>query len=285
MSLRGTQVFLARYLREADFREQCKAKGVAAFQDELDLDDAELALVEGIDLAQLDVSAHTILRERAGRTGAVFGALLDELSRFVDMDAFYAEYDRLYCEGWWQRSFETRRFETFATEFIIRGGLPQYLIDLTRLCSSITRMSDTPKVKPSGANVDPEGLQTVAPTFKAWLREPFERRRYRHDVPSLLEATESTGTPRPRPTSVVIQRDWRQHKRARIFDLADRPLIAALAEGPATSLELGERLPDWSHAHIVAGIADLYGDMVVHLEVPQAVVAEYTTRQRGQEGK
>ena len=276
MTLRGTQVFVSRFLRDQEFREQCHADGVARCQKELGLDDAEIAMLADIDLNQLEHAATSVRVQRQGRTYTVFGALIDELRLYVDFERFYLEYDRVYSGGWWQRFAETRRFETFATDFIVRNGLPEYLIDLARLCASITKVADTPKAFADGSNVDPDGLKSVAPTFRASLRRPFETRVYRHDVLRLLDDPRYREGLAPKRTRVLIQRDWRQHKRSRLFPLDEEPLVAALAEGPATALELGERLPEWSYAQIVAGLSDLYADKVVHLEVPAEAVAEYT---------
>ncbi|MDN3240117.1 hypothetical protein [Glycomyces tritici] len=276
MTLRATQVFMTRFLREPEFREQCRAEGVARFQQELGLDDAEVAMIAAVDLDQYEHAATSVRDQRAGRTYTVFGALIDELRLYVDYDRLYLEYDRVYSAGWWQRFAETRRFETFATDFIVRNGLPEYLIDLARLCASITKVADTPKALPEGSTTDPAGLKAVAPTFRASLRRPFEVRVYRHDVLRLLDDPRYREGLAPKRTRVLIQRDWRQHKRSRLFPLDEEPLVAALAEGPASALELGERLPEWSYAQILAGLSDLYADKVVHLEVPAESVAEYT---------
>jgi hypothetical protein len=233
-------------------------------------------MIAAVDLDQYEHAATSVRDQRAGRTYTVFGALIDELRLYVDYDRLYLEYDRVYSAGWWQRFAETRRFETFATDFIVRNGLPEYLLDLARLCASITKVADTPKVFPEGANTDPAGLKSVAPTFRASLRRPYEVRVYRHDVLRLLDDPRYREGLAPKRTRVLIQRDWRQHKRSRLYPLDEEPLAAALAQGPASALELGERLPEWSYAQILAGLSDLYADKVVHLEVPAESVAEYT---------
>lgn len=272
MSLREVQVFLARYVRDQEFRHRYREDGPALLDAELDLTEEERRLIGQIKLDHLDVVAEHVLAERMGRTNGVFGLLMEHLARFVDLDECYAEFDRRNGRGWWQRRAETRRFEAYVLDLVVANQLPEYLVDLCRFCAEVTTVAESPKV-PSPTPPDLPPPTTVRANDLVTLHGPFTVLRLRHDVVRLMDDPEGYGAaPFPVLTDVLIQRDWRQHKRSRIFRLRDEPVLAALTDRPATVLELGGRIPELPYAALLAAVAELYEVRIVHL-TPAAELA------------
>ncbi|MCE6995303.1 hypothetical protein LZG04_10840 [Saccharothrix sp. S26] len=278
MSLTAVQEFLAAYLRDPAFRDDFRELGTEADLPELaGLSEEEKRLVNGIDLADLDRVSNAVLNERFERTSSVYGLFLEHLGRYADVTRFYQEYDRLHTRGWWQRRAEVRRFEAFALDFVVRWGLPDHLVDLCRFCSVVTTVSESPKVSvPKFADLP--GITAVRGNYTVRLREPFEVVTFRHDVLRIVNDPTGYGAdPTPSVTGLLVHRDWREHKRSRVFALRDHPVLRALAAGPKTVFELAAAVPDFSYASLLAVVADLYGRDVVHLVVPREVAGELTT--------
>jgi hypothetical protein len=276
MSLREIQVFLASYVRDQDFRRRYRAGDATVLEKEIGLSEADVAQIGQIDLDHLDRIAEHVLGERHGRTNGVFGLLLEHLARFADVDQCYREFDRLWHRGWWQRRAEIRRFEAFVLDLVVRNKLPEYLIDVSRLCAHVTIVAETPKTAAPPA-ADPPGLTHVRGNDVVSLRGPYDILDLRHDVLRIIDDPDGYGTtPLPLPTRVLIQRDWRQHKRSRLYRLADEPVLRALADGPATVFELGGRLPHVSYEALLDSVADLYGDQIVHLTPAPELAGDIT---------
>jgi hypothetical protein len=274
MSLRETQVFLTTYLRDQDFRRRYRDGEADLLAKEIGLDAADTELIRQVNLDQLDRMAEHVLAERLGRTSGVFGLLLEHLGRFVDVSERYQEFDRDFSAGWWQRRAEIRRFEIFVLDLVVTDGLPDYLVDLCRLCAQVTVVAETPKVRPDGP-ADLPGLTRVRANDVVRLRAPYDVLQLRHDVLRMMDDPDGYGTaPIPVPTRVLIQRDWRQHKRSRVFRVADEPVLEALLTGPATVLELGGALPHLSYSTLLSAVADLYSDGIVHLTVARELAGE-----------
>lgn len=276
MSLREVQTLLARYVRDQEFRERYRGGHAAELAREIGLGPADQRLVEQIKLDYLDRIAEHVLTERLGRTNGVFGLLLEHLGRFVDVDECYREFDRRWNRGWWQRRAEVRRFEAFVLDLVVDHQLPEYLVDLCRFCAEVTVVAETPKVRPAGP-VDLPGLDRVRGNDVVSLRAPFTVLRLRHDVLRILDDPDGYGTsPFPLVTEVLIQRDWRQHKRSRLYRLTDEPILGVLSKGPATVFDIGGLLPDAPYGTLLSTVADLYGEQVVHLTVPAELVGDLT---------
>jgi hypothetical protein len=274
MSLREIQVFLTTYLRDQDFRARYRAGDVAELERKIGLSQDDSHLVRQIKLDHLDKIAENVLRERLSRTNAVFGLFLEHLGNYVEIADFYREFDRQFTRGWWQRRAEIRRFEAYAADFVIAAGLSDYLIDLCQFCAHVTTVAETPKVA-APANADLPGLAAVRANYIVALRQPFDVIRLRHDVVRILEDPDDYGArPLPLPTDVLIQRDWRQHKRSRIFTLRNEPVLRALAAGPVTVFELGALLPEVPYAALLTTVAGLYSDDIVHIVVPPELAGE-----------
>ena len=121
-------------------------------------------------------------------------------------------------------------------------------------------------------------------TLTAWTGSPhppgswlWKRLGRLIPVDILLLATEDeayTRNPVPRAKTLLLQRDWRQRKRSRAFDLAEHPVLALLAEGSATVLDIVGRIPQFSADLVINLVQSLYDRRVVHL-IPPAELARY----------
>lgn len=275
MSLREVQVFLATYVRDQDFRHRYRAGEAAELERSLSLSADDIALIGQIKLDHLDYIAEFVLGERLGRIGGVFGLLLEHLAKFVDVAERFRAFDRDWKGGWWQRRAEIRRFEVFVLDLVAGGQLPEYLIDLCRFCAEVTVVAESPKVNP-GERADLPGLTRVRGNDVITLRGPFTVSRLRHDVIRIMEDPEGYGdNPFPLPTEILIQRDWRQHKRSRVFRMADEPILRALAGRPATTFELGGILPEFSYASLLSAVAGLFSDQIVHVTVAKELAGDF----------
>lgn len=279
MSLREVQVFLTSYLRDQSFRATHR-DGELDQLATLNLTNHERSLVEQIKLDHLDKVAGNVLSERFDRAISVFGLFFDHLARFTDVDAFYQEFDRQHTRGWWQRRAEIRRLEAFVLDIVAERGLPDYLVDLCRLCSHITVVAESPK-SASPKHADLPGITVVRGYHLVALRQPFDVVRFRYDVIRALDDPDWSGhTASPTSTELLIQRDWRQHKRSRILVLSEHPVLRALTEGPATVFALGARLPELSYSALLYSVAELFSEEVVHLVVPQEVTSDLVPSER-----
>ena len=277
MSLYQTQAFLSRYVRDQDFRQRYRDGQATDLADQLGLSTQERGLIAQIQLDQFDRIAEHVLTERLGRTSGVFDLLLEHLGRFVDVDECYRDFDRQWSSGWWQRRTEIRRFEAYLLELVVAERLPEYLIDLARFCAQVTVVAEAPKVAP-GRGSDLPGRDRVLGNDLVTVRGPAEVLHLRHDVLRIIDDPDGYGTtPTPLATAVLIQRDWRQHKRSRIFRLSEEPVLGALVDRPATVLELGERLPTLPYATLLTAVAELYGEQIVHLTATPELVGDFTS--------
>lgn len=274
MPLREVQDFLARYVRDQELREGYRNGRASEIERSLGMSEQDIELVRQINFDELSHMAEDVVSQRMGRTNGVFGMFLEHLSRYVDVNAAYREFDRQWPMGWWPRRAEIRRFEAYALDLIVRERLPEYLVDVCRFCSHVTIVAETPKV-PGGGHADLASLRKVLGNMTVALRKPLDVVRFRHDPIRMLDDPEHYGaSPTPRVTDVLIQRDWRQHKRSRVFRLGDHPVLEALCDSPRTVFELGAALPEFPHATLLELVAELYVEQVVHLYSPPELVGD-----------
>ncbi|MFD4558414.1 hypothetical protein ACFWP5_29545 [Streptomyces sp. NPDC058469] len=265
MGLREVQTFLSTYMRDQDLRRRYRTGESDVLEDGMRLEAEDRRLIGRIEFDKLDERAEGILSERLGRTTAIFTLFLEHLARYADVERVYRDFDRQWKSQWWQRSREIRRFEAFAFEYVVANELPDYLIDLSRLCAQATLVAESPKVWTGVPGASVTG-HTVRGNDRVELRGPYEVLDLRHDVVRIMDDPNGYGAvPGPIATRVLVQRDWQQHKRSRIVRLSDEPVLRALTEGSGTIQELGGRLPELPYSALYSAVADLYREQIVHL--------------------
>ena len=218
MPLQHVQLFLTKYLRNPEFRRRYRGGDADALRRELNLDDADARLVASINLDDLDRTAQNLREERRSKREAEFKEFTDHLAVFGPMDSFFEQFDASYPDGLLSRPLELDRFLAFATQFVLAHNLPDYLIDILRLCYHYTQVSDLPLERSPSVREGPlpDGLQ---PFHRLQLRAPFRVCRFRYDVLSLARATPHPALAGvgPFPAEVLIQKDWSRFKETRIF--------------------------------------------------------------------
>jgi hypothetical protein len=274
MSLARVQNLITRTMRDAEFRVTLRGADFDKIVDKYDLDPAERDAVRAIRPDYLDKIAGLVLRQRIQRREAEFALFLNALFAHTHREAFFREYHQAVTVGQFGRLEEARRFVDFAFEFVLRHQLPGYLLDVLRFSLHVLELAETPKEIPADV-VNNDGADQVTASTRVLLRKPYSVVSFQYDI--LLLATEDeayTCNPVPRAKTLLLQRDWRQPKRSRAFDLLEHPVIALLAEGSATVLDIVGRLPQFSADLVVNLVRSLYDRRVVHL-IPPAELARY----------
>jgi hypothetical protein len=264
MSLAGLQQLLTRSMRDAAFRGAVlEPAGLDRAASELGLTQAEKELFAQIEPAYLNGIADFVLTQRIQRREAEFGLFLNALFRHTPRAAFFQQYHQAASTGQFGRMEELRRFCDFSFDYIVANALPEHLVDVLRFCSHVCELAETPKEFPT----QPEG--TVAAGSTIVLRKPYLVARFRYDMLRLANEEDPYGLdPQPLPTMLLLQRDWRQPKRSRAFDLKDHPLLAALTDGPVTVLDAGAFVPRESHGFVRELVRSLHERQLVPLVLP-----------------
>lgn len=272
MSLAMVQKLITRTMRDAEFRVALRGADFDQIADEYGLDSAERDAVRAIEPDYLDKIANFALRQRAQRREAEFALFLNALFTHTHREAFFREYHQAVTVGQFGRLEEARRFVDFAFEFVLRHRLPDYLLDVLRFSLHVLELAETPKEIPAGV-VDINGVDRVNASIRVLLRKPYSVVSFQHDILLLANEDEAyTRNPVPRAKTLLLQRDWRQPKRTRAFDLAEHPVIALLAEGGATVLDIVGRFPQFSADLTVNLVRSLCDRRVVHLMPPAELV-------------
>ncbi|MCA6092190.1 hypothetical protein LE181_08455 [Streptomyces sp. SCA3-4] len=269
MSLAGLQQLLTRSVRDGDFRRSVlRPDGLERAAAELGLTEAEKAQFASIDPDYLEGVATLVIKQRIVRREAEFGLFLNALFRYTPRGKFFEAYHQAVSVGQFGRMEELRRFVDFSFDYVVERSLPEYLVDLLRFCSHVCELAETPKAFPD----EPEGAVRASSTLV--LRKPYAVVQFRYDMLRLAKEDEEYGAdPQPRPTTLLLQRDWRQPKRSRAFDLSDHPLLAALTRGPLTVLDAGGVLPHFTHGFVKELVESLHDRQIVHLMLPPELAA------------
>ncbi|MEU8708607.1 hypothetical protein [Streptomyces sp. NPDC048565] len=268
MSLAGLQQLLTRSVRDAEFRRAVvMPEGLDRAASELGLTGEEKAQFAAIDPNYLEGVATLVVKQRIVRREAEFGLFLNALFRYTPRGRFFATYHQAVSIGQFGRMEELRRFSDFAFEYIIDKSLPEHLVDILRFCAYVCELAETPKVWPQ----EPQGPARASSTML--LRKPYAVVDFRYDMLRLAKEDDDYGVdPAPRPTTLLLQRDWRQPKRARAFDLSEHPLLAELTKGPRTVLDAGALLPQFTHGFVKELVESLHDRQIVHLILPAELV-------------
>jgi hypothetical protein len=248
VTLRESQAFITRMMRDEHFRAEAEGPGFDSLADQFGLDAVDRQQIRALDFAEFGRFAEYARDQRMRRRIAEYALFLNHIGRFCDLSTFFREYHQTVTHGQGARLEEMRRFDNFAMNYIVDGGLPDYLFDLVRFCSAACEYGETPKVWPAqaAAGVTPE---SIGANYEISLRRPYTVITFRHDVLRIAdEADEYSLEPLPRRTVVLVQRDWGQHKRCFVFSLRDHPMLACLAKGPLRLADLAADLPDFSYA-------------------------------------
>ncbi|MFC7264060.1 hypothetical protein [Streptomyces lutosisoli] len=105
------------------------------------------------------------------------------------------------------------------------------------------------------------------------LRKPYAVVDFRYDMLRLAKEDDDYGVdPTPRPTTLLLQRDWKQPKRSRAFDLSAHPLLAELTKGPRTVLDAGGLLSQFTNGFVKELVESLHDRQIVHLMLPAELV-------------
>jgi len=244
MALEQLQLFLTRYLRDADFRERYRGADASALTAELKLSREDLDLIRAIDIKDLDRSAINMRDERRSKRETEFQQFVDHLAVYGPMDAFFEQYDRAHSDGLLTRPQEMDRFLDFATDFILKNGLPEYLVDLLRFCYHYVKVADMPCDR-SIPILEDRPAKGLRPSFRVALLKPYRIVDFRRDVLFIARQTPSVELAQlpPAPTQVIIQKSWSRAKETHIFYTRELPLLPRLFEGTVAVIDLVSLLP------------------------------------------
>jgi hypothetical protein len=276
MTLAETQAVLTRCLRDDKFREQFYGPEFEEIASQIGLNQQDREQIGAINRDELERLSVYARGQRMKRRQAEYGLFLEHLSRFQDRQEFYREYHQAVTHGQGERLEELCRFDNFAFEYAIDHGLPDYLVDLLRFCSLVCELGETPKVIPCGITDITKSVpsEMIGGNYIISLRRPFAIASFRYDVLRIAEESDPYGEdPSPRPTDLLLQRDWREHKRTRAYPLADHPILAQLAATPLSVMELGAKLPGFSYGFVLRTIRRQHANQVLHATPPDALVS------------
>ncbi|MFZ3474047.1 hypothetical protein ACODT3_05920 [Streptomyces sp. 4.24] len=278
MSLAGLQQLLTRSVRDTEYRRAVMGPGgLDRAAAELGLTDEEKAQFAAIEPDYFEDVATLVIKQRIVRREAEFALFLNALFRHTPRGRFFEAYHQAVSVGQFGRMEEVRRFCDFAFDYIVDRSLPEHLLDLLRFCSYVCELAETPKEFPDGVQGPLRSSSTLV------LRKPYAVVEFRYDMLRLAkEDEEYTADLRPRPTTLLLQRDWRQPKRSRAFDLSDHPLLAELTKGPRTVLDAGGLLPQFSHGFVKELVESLHDRQIVHLMLPAELVGYHPARPAGE---
>lgn len=259
MPLEQVQLFLTTYLRNPGFRRRYRGGEADALHRELKLDESDVGLVTAIDKDDLDRTADGLRDERRSKREAEFREFTNHLAAFVPLDPFFEQFDAAYPDGLLSRPVEMDRFLSFAAGFVLAGNLPEYLIDILRLCYQYTQVSDLPLERSAAvvAEPAPNGLQ---PFHRLRLRKPYRVCVFRYDVLALARATPNQGLSAvcPSPVEILIQKDWNRFKETRILYTSMLP-SGLLGNEPLAVLDLLAGLSTQEYPRAVAHLQELLG--------------------------
>ena len=269
MGLEEVQIFLTTYLRDPEFREGYRRGEAEALEGRLNLSRDDVAFVRSIDLDDLDRSAAGFREERMDKRRTEFEQFFDHLGAYGPVDAFFADYDRENPSGLLTRPLEMDRFLDYSTRFIVRRGLPEYLIDLLRFCYHYVQLADRPlgQVARELTELPETGLRAY---HRVQLHEPHRLVNFRYDVLNIArsEPSQELAYLQPQPTELFMQKSRRLYKRTQIVNAAQLPFLSRIAGGPTSVLELVSSLPSAEMAWAVGHLEHLHGAGMVAVTLP-----------------
>jgi hypothetical protein len=274
MSLEAIQKFLTLYIRDPQFRDAYR-NHAAHVEQQLDLSAQDRQLIQTIQLDHLDRAAVEIRSERMAKRQSEFKEFYDHLAAYVSEEEFNAEFDRENCMGWQSRALELDRFLAFSVDFLLRRGLPDYLMDLLRFCYFYCKIAETPREKVAGAFTGfPEnGLRAY---HRVHLRRPYRVVSFRYDVLSLVNMAPSRGLASmpPTPTDVFLQKNWSLAKRVHGYYSNAMPLLPKLLQGEQSVLDLMAHLPLRDFTSAAEHIGGLYRKGLIDISLPKPFIDE-----------
>ncbi|MBC3840257.1 hypothetical protein GXW82_08765 [Streptacidiphilus sp. 4-A2] len=181
MTLRESQAFITRMMRDAAFRALVQGPEFDALADEFALDPSDRQQIRAIDMAEFGKFAEYSRFQRVKRRQAEYGLFLNHLMRFWDRERFFHDYHQTETGGQGERLEELRRFDNFALDYILEHGLPEYLVDLVRFCSIACELGETPKVDPGEATTA-VATEEIRGNYVISLPQPSRVLTFRHDV-------------------------------------------------------------------------------------------------------
>lgn len=271
MTLATVQRFFAVYLRNPAFREAYRGGEATALQSSMGFGQDDAELVSTIDLDILDHTAEGFRQDRLDKRWGEFSQFLAHLGAYVSVQQFLELWDRAFPEGLMNRPAEMDRFLTFASEFVVAGGLPDYLLDLLRFCYHYTRIADAPVTHIDGAveALPPSGLRAY---HLLRLRAPFHVLECRHDALALAEVEPDSELAQldPHPVRLLIQKDRHRAKRTAVRHVDALPFVPALLGGEAVQVsDLLAGLPAAHYPDALRHLTSLIDeDVVAAVEPP-----------------
>ncbi|MYX94763.1 hypothetical protein GT045_08035 [Streptomyces sp. SID486] len=274
MSLQQVQSFLTRCLRDEEFLGMTRSAGFDPAQHGFELTAQEYRQIREIDQDSLNRISQYALGQRIRRREAEYGLFLEHLGRFTDRGAFLRAYHQAATGGQGERLEEMPAFDDFAFRRIVGAALPEYLVDVLRFCSAVCELSETPKRLPP-AEEAVVGADDIEGTHVISLRRPYRVVPFRYDVLRIATAEDDySAEPSPRPTRLLVQREWSRHKRSRVVDLSEHPMLALLCERPLSVLDIGARLPGFDHGFLMRTVRRQAERGLVHATLPGGAAAE-----------
>jgi hypothetical protein len=271
MSLDAVQHLVTRAVRDEQFRLTLRGDAFDEVCDQYGLTAGERDDVRGMDPKDLDNIAAYVLTQRIQRREAEFALFLNVLFQHTDRTVFFRAYHQHTTVGQFSRLEEARRFVDYATAFVLRNRLPGHLIDVLRFSLHVLELAETPKVIPAGVAA---GGTPVTASAHVSLRRPLSVASFQYDILKLAAEDPSySQRPIPHATTLLVQRDWRQAKRCRVFDLDEHPLLNLLTTGGGTVLDLAGRLPQFDAATVFLLVESLHERQIVHLTPPVELAA------------
>lgn len=236
MALVDVQNFLTHYLRDPEFREAYRAGQAEAIEEKFGIDGEGRALLHEINLDELDAISVGFRDDRVGKRTSEFEEFLLHLGVYVPPDDFLADFDRAYPGGTETQPVEMDRFLEFAVEFVLRHGLPEYLVSLAYFCYSFCKIAVAPVVEPRNL---PAG-RPIRPFDSVELRRPYNVCWFRYDVVVIAqsEPSQSLAMIDPQGTELLITKDSRLFKRSQVHHTRDWRLLPPLDSGRKTVMEL-----------------------------------------------
>lgn len=272
MATRELQTFLTRYIRDPAFAQRWIGGERDAIREEINLSEEDLALIDALDLADLDRTGEEMRSDRLDKRRAEFSHFLKWLSLFGPADDLLNAYHAAYATGSEAQGIELKRFLDFSIRFVASNGLPDFLAEMARFCFEYCRVAvmDRPEDREVVEDAEFESLPLTA---MIRLARPNRSVVFAYDCYGIaLREPDPTCLPEPRPTEILFLKSKADFKRSTIWRTRDLPIgVQGLARDPAMLAEVVAPAGASQLAPLTAYLAELHrtGVLEVVREEPQ----------------
>jgi hypothetical protein len=238
VATREVQLFLTRYIRDPAFATGWNGEDRDRLTEELGLSEEDMALIGGLDLADLDRAAVGMRGDRLDKRRGEFLHFLKWLEVYGPVEEFLNGFHSEHCTGSEAQSLELDRFVDYAIRFVAREQLPDFLAELARFCYEYCKVaiSDRPDDPSVVAGLDPA---TVPLTRTIRFAQPNRIVQFSYDCLEIANTAPHQGIPPRRLTRLLICKARDTFKRSQIWRLDDLPqTFHPLASGPRTLAEV-----------------------------------------------